>query len=577
MKRLVILLLLLFIMNSLNSTSRIDKLEKKLKTAVAEEKIKTLNALSIEYRYKDPHKSIVYGNDALTLAIKYKDNKQKCIAYDNIATANAILGRYEQSLKYYSFSLESAEQHGDVDAIINDLEKIADVYNNWKKYEEAIEYYNKLIKIFEFRKDKEGIARTLNNIGKVYKESGNLNKAYEYFLRSIKFEEDNVHVLLRDDYLHYSEVYAAIGDDDKALEFYKLYTTIKDTIESVLSSQKIENMQKRYEEEKSQREIEILTKDKEIGDLQLRQLTLEKEKKEKEIVALQRKQQIEMLRKDKAIKDLELKQTRYEKDEIKKKVETYKKDKEIKDLELEKIELEVSKQKALQSLYYIIGFFLLVFALSGFYQAHSRNAANRELAKVNEELANANDKLELIAKTDPLTNLSNRRDMIEKIENEKKRFGRNGKSFVLVMSDIDGFKSVNDRYGHDGGDFVLESLAKHMQSVVRKQDVVGRWGGEEFLILLPETKLEGGRALAEKIRKNISVTPYVFSDKKIPVTMTFGVSVYNKAMDIDLCIKKADEALYKGKRRGKNCVVTSKPDEKEQSSTEINVDSFSSG
>ena len=577
MKKFNILLLLLFFMNSLNSISRIDKLEKKLKTVVAEEKIKTLNSLSVEYRYINPDKSIEYGNDALALALKYKDNKQKCIAYDNIATANAILGKYDQSLKYYLFSLESAEQHGDVDAIINDLEKIADVYNNWEKYEEAIEYYNKLMKIFEFRKDKESIARTFNNIGKVHKKSGNLNKAYEFFLRAIKFEEENVHVLLRDDYLHYSEVYAAIGNDDKALEFYKLYTTMKDTIESALSSQKIEIMQKRYDEEKKQREIEILMKDKEISELELRQLTLEKEKNEKELIALRRNQQIEMLKKDNAIRDLELKQARYEKDEIKEKVETYKKDKEINELELEKIELEVSKQKTLQSLYFLIGFLLLISALFGFYQAHSRNAANKELGIVNAELANANDKLELIAKTDPLTNLSNRRDMIEKIENEQKRFGRNGKSFVLVMSDIDGFKSVNDKYGHDGGDFVLESLAKLMQSVVRKQDVVGRWGGEEFLILLPETKLEGGRALAEKIRKNISVTPYVFSDKKIPITMNFGVSVYNIAMDIDICIKKADEALYRGKKRGKNCVVISKPDEEEQSSTKIDVDSFSSG
>ena len=377
MKRIYILLLLLFIVNSLNSTSRIDELETKLKIVVAEEKIKTLNALSEEYRYIDPDKSIIYGNKALALAIKFNDNKQKCIACDNIATANAILGDYEQSLKYYSFSLESAEQHGDVDVIINDLEKIADVYSNWEKYDKVIEYYNKLMKIYEFRNDKESIARTFNNIGKIHKKSGNLNKAYEYFLRAIKFEEENVHVLLRDDYLHYSEVYAAIGDDDKALEFYKLYTTIKDTIESTISSQKIEDMQKRYEEEKAQRGIEILMKDKEISDLRLRQLTLEKEKNEKELIALKRNQQIEMLKKDKEIRDLELKQTRYEKDEIKEKVETYKKDKEIKELELGKIELEVSKQKALQNLYYLIGFLLVIATLFGFYQAYSRNAANK--------------------------------------------------------------------------------------------------------------------------------------------------------------------------------------------------------
>ncbi|MCK4694757.1 MAG: GGDEF domain-containing protein, partial [Candidatus Cloacimonetes bacterium] len=262
-------------------------------------------------------------------------------------------------------------------------------------------------------------------------------------------------------------------------------------------------MQKRYEEEKQQRMIELLQKDKEIRELELRQLLLEREKKEKEYEAEKRQRQIEILNKDKAIRDLELRQARYEKDKIKKKIETFQKDKEIKDLELAKKEIELSKQKTVQRYYYLLGALILLFAAISLNQARSLSKANKQLEIVNDDLEKANIKLEFIAKTDPLTDLSNRRDMIEKIEHEQKRFGRNGKPFILVMSDIDYFKSVNDRYGHDGGDFVLESIAKLMQSVVRKQDIVGRWGGEEFLILLPDTGLKGAKFIAEKLREGI--------------------------------------------------------------------------
>ena len=236
-------------------------------------------------------------------------------------------------------------------------------------------------------------------------------------------------------------------------------------------------------------------------------------------------------------------------------IEEYRNDKEFYELELAHNELLLSRQKIIMH-YYIIIFVLLVIFLSiVLYQIRMANRSNRKLEKVNENLNKANSQLTKLATTDPLTNLSNRRDMLTKIEYEQQRFDRNGKPFVLLMADVDDFKLINDKYGHDGGDFVLKSIAVQMKSVVRKQDIVGRWGGEEFLLLLPDTGLEGGKALADKIQSNISMTPYLFSKNKIPVTITFGVAVYDRKMIVDNCIKIADRALYRGKRNGKNCVV----------------------
>ncbi len=184
-------------------------------------------------------------------------------------------------------------------------------------------------------------------------------------------------------------------------------------------------------------------------------------------------------------------------------------------------------------------------------------SANQQIEKQKEELSRAYKKLDLVSRKDTLTQLSNRRDFLEKFQHEIHRFERNSKPFSVVLGDIDDFKAVNDSYGHDCGDFVLVHIAKILKSSVRKPDVVGRWGGEEFILLLPEAPLAGGEKAAEGIRKKIEAERFFFKNREISlsITITFGVSEFNGTTKIDGCIKKADEALYAGKKKGKNCVV----------------------
>ncbi len=176
----------------------------------------------------------------------------------------------------------------------------------------------------------------------------------------------------------------------------------------------------------------------------------------------------------------------------------------------------------------------------------------RKLAE--DELKEANIKLKLLARTDPLTQLSNRRDALEKIEYEEKRYERSEKPFAIIICDIDDFKSVNDRFGHDAGDEVLKTLANIMRMIVRKQDIVARWGGEEFLLMLPQTDIEGGLVLAEKIRKKVRSTEFNFNGMKIHISLTMGLSIYKESTTIDETISQADRALYMGKKLGKDCV-----------------------
>ncbi len=160
----------------------------------------------------------------------------------------------------------------------------------------------------------------------------------------------------------------------------------------------------------------------------------------------------------------------------------------------------------------------------------------------------ANKKLQMLARTDSLTKLATRRSILEKIEYEIKRFERSNEPFVIVIGDLDGFKLINDKYGHGAGDMILKSVSRVMTSLVRKQDVVSRWGGDEFLLLLPQTKLEGGITIIKKIKEKIKNTQSTFYKRNISTSITFGLSVFDKLMDIDHCIKIADMDLYEKKK-----------------------------
>lgn len=190
---------------------------------------------------------------------------------------------------------------------------------------------------------------------------------------------------------------------------------------------------------------------------------------------------------------------------------------------------------------------IIILAFIGHAFENSAEDAEAELLRTNKKLMN-------MATTDPVTNLTNRRNMMARIEKEKEKIDRGGKPFTLIMVDIDNFKHVNDEYGHDGGDFVLISLAEMISVSIRKQDQVARWGGDEFLVMLPETDLEGGRVVAEKIRQRVLRTPFVYHEKDIPVTLTFGVGLCDANSGIGSTIRKADQALYFGKQAGKNRV-----------------------
>jgi len=182
----------------------------------------------------------------------------------------------------------------------------------------------------------------------------------------------------------------------------------------------------------------------------------------------------------------------------------------------------------------------------------------RNSNKVAIRLTEVNNKLAYHASRDSLTNLLNRRTMNQYIQMEYVRSKRSGKTFGLIMADVDDFKRVNDNHGHAAGDLVLIELSGLLSATLRKQDLISRWGGEEFLILLPETDFEGVQIAAEKVRDLIAHSCVPFQGHDIQITLSIGGVVCEREANWDDCIKIADRALYYGKAHGKNLAVFAK-------------------
>ena len=175
----------------------------------------------------------------------------------------------------------------------------------------------------------------------------------------------------------------------------------------------------------------------------------------------------------------------------------------------------------------------------------------RQLVK---KLAEARRLLETLATTDPLTGLYNRRQIMTRLEEECERIQRGGIGLSCIMLDVDHFKQVNDTYGHQQGDEVLKMIARQARASLRAYDVVGRYGGEEFIVLLPETDLETAQAVAERLRMAIQTSAILktATGQPQPTTVSLGLTQWRSGDTVDALIHRADEALYRAKANGRN-------------------------
>ena len=177
---------------------------------------------------------------------------------------------------------------------------------------------------------------------------------------------------------------------------------------------------------------------------------------------------------------------------------------------------------------------------------------NLALARQNSELEVALQRISDMAIRDELTGVYNRRYLMERITEETHRCQRNGSAFCICMVDIDWFKKINDTYGHQPGDEVIRSVARCASGALRQLDFFGRYGGEEFVMVLTDTPLEGAMVTAERVRARIERLDFAGIAPDVRVTVSIGVAEHIRRTDSGATLKRADEALYRAKEAGRN-------------------------
>jgi len=494
--------------------------------------IHDMNSLSLDYLADTPQEAIYNSKQALQLATKIGSKEEQCNSLKIIGQAYLTIKNYTEAETYLQQALQISKQIDENEYRLEILKYLSILKSETGYPQKALDYLSGSLKIAETKNEKIEIANLMNMMGKIYQSMNEFSKAKDYYRRAAHIEEHFIKKNILNIYLKRYKAYQASGDNENALKYFKKYTSLKDSLQADNLYDKIDN---------SLTKKELTEKEQTIQALQ----------NEKEMIAQQNE------RKEVKIKKLinDKKQLDNRLGEIKKKVKLTSQELEILKKNKKIRELLLAKQRTI--LIAIVGIsvmiLILLFVITNRYRMKKK--ISEELKEKNKELEKTYLQLDHLARTDPLTNLSNRRDMLEKLEYEKHRSQRSNTHFVLIMADIDDFKYINDNYGHDAGDFVLVKLSGLMRKIIRKQDIIARWGGEEFLLFLPDTDIFGGKILAEKVRKLVSETKFEFKGKKLPVSLTFGVSEYKPKLSLDECITKADKALYEGKRKGKNCVV----------------------
>jgi|GEM_PF-493897 len=195
---------------------------------------------------------------------------------------------------------------------------------------------------------------------------------------------------------------------------------------------------------------------------------------------------------------------------------------------------------------------------------HRINERTENLKQANQELREEMQRRELVekelaltARTDYLTSLLNRRAMVQRLEQEIYRCKRKPSVFSALMLDIDYFKEINDSYGHPAGDRILVELADLLRSSLRGTDEIGRWGGEEFLILFPETALPQAFELASRLKQKLADHPFTVRDQlDVHISASFGISEFNEELPLENFLQQIDACLYKAKNAGRNQICT---------------------
>ncbi len=457
---------------------------------------------NIHYRLGDYPAALNYYLKSLKIKEEIDDKIGQAFSHNDIGSVYERLGDTGKAIAYYTKSLALKEELGHIQGQAYSLNELGGAYERIGDDKRALYYYNKALELREQIHDKRGQGVSLSNIGSLYQRSNNFEQAEKHYLRSLDISRDVGH--------KYGEASTLVrlgtlllhnGDHAKAFEYLMPALSIAEEIKSKEWIYKAHAaLSEAYEQQ---------------GDLQNALIHFKAYHRLKEEVFSREVSQ--------KMKGLTI---QYEVEKSQREAEIYR----LKNVELARV------NKELQDL------------------TVSLQEANKHKSDLLAQVQHQAKELERQAREDSLTGLFNRRYLDAQLAREFERADRYKRPFSLAISDIDFFKMVNDRFSHQVGDEVLRRLANIFRMSSRSNDVIGRYGGEEFLLLMPETNLSQAIAACEKIRQAVEHYEWETVHPQLKVTISMGISDMTHLDSVEKILADADAKLYVAKSNGRNQV-----------------------
>ena len=475
----------------------------------------------------DYQKALLYALESLSQAEKAGAAGQAGLALHLLGAIHLELNRLPEAFEYFHRALDIAVQENDRSSACLSLNEIGHVLAIQKNFEEATAFKRKALEAARQSGNPDNIAKVLYDFGSTYLEMNRPEEALPLLRESVDLDRTSGRA---------REIMATVSRlasaDTKKKNYHQALRLLTDYLPLAEKAKLYPEMLDFC--------LKLSDYSMRLGGPEISRGYLQK--------AYDLRDKMHEEEKAGLIREI---QASYETDKRQKENDILKRELRIKALDLNQKGLEISFLLALSALVLLIALILYNRYQSRLKAHQEMERANRQIQKKQVQLTQANRRLDEMTREDPLTGLANRRELLNRFDQEKVRFLRSSRAFSLIMADLDDFKVFNDTYGHNCGDDILRILASLLRSMIRGQDIVARWGGDEFLILLPETGLSGGEAVARKVRARVRRTAFPWKEKNLKVQLSLGVSVYKKGMEFDDCLKNADLAMFRRKRKSK--------------------------
>ncbi len=440
------------------------------------------NAIGVAHNFaNDFERARQYYEEALRLARQVGNVSLECSVLGNLALSVSEIDGPEAGLPMHREALALAEARGDRHGVALQTGLICERLLQVGRLNEAratclraLDHATEL----QISRPVAGLRMTLGDISWA---EGNLSEAVEFYNSALQDAAGVVPSVALALHKKLSDTYEKLGDAESALRHLQRLMALRENLQERERQSLVEELEVKYEVEQRERQLELVTLDAALQEVELRQRTM-------------------------------------------------------------------------LLLATAIG---LAFACSGALIAwrgyRAKSKLERELDSRNQELEQAVEQIGRLARTDSLTGLWNRRAFEEMVTDELVRAKRSRQPLTIALGDIDHFKEINDRFGHQAGDEILRMLSIRLRAALRRTDSVCRWGGEEFMFLLTNNDTEAARRAMERVRRDLAENPLDVASEPVSITMTFGIARLTD--DIDEAIRDADRAMYEGKRSGRDRIV----------------------